>query len=114
MARELVMEEAAFKKETLEKTYQAGLTDVLNEFVDLQEVEEFTTFAAHVKELAADESTRMELEDVRNHCFCIRGKQTKSFNQKLDDKNVSRVSLPNTKPADTSDPVGLLFAKFSK
>lgn len=112
--RALLEELLAFKKETLEKTYQAELSDVLNEFIDLNEVDEFVEFANHVKDLAADESTRMELDEVRNHCFCIRGKQTKSFNQKLDDKNVSRVSLPDSKPVDTSDPVGLLFAKFSK
>lgn len=112
--RALLEELLAFKKEAMQKTYEAGLNDVLNEFADLQEVEEFVAFAQNVKELAADESTRMELDEVRNHCFCIRGKQTKSFNQKLSDEKVPRVSLPNSKPVDTSDPVGLLFAKFSK
>jgi len=112
--RALLEELLAFKKETMQKDYEAGLNDVLNEFADLHDVEEFVEFAKNAKELAADESTRMDLDDVRNHCFCIRGKQTKSFNQKLSDEKVSRVSLPNTKPVDTSDPVGLLFAKFSK
>ena len=112
--RALLEELLAFKKETMQKTYEAGLNDVLNEFADLQDVEEFAAFSQSVKELAADESTRMELDDVRNHCFCIRGKQTKSFNQKLSDEKVPHVSLPNCKPVDTSDPVGLLFAKFSK
>ena len=112
--RALLEDLLAFKKETLDKNYQEALTDVLGEFTDLNEVDEFVSFSQKVRELASDEETRMKIEDVRDRCFCIRGKQTKSFNQKLDDKNVSRVSLPNTSASDTSDPVGLLFAKFAK
>lgn len=112
--RALLEDLLAFKKETLTKNYRAALDDVLGEFTDLNEVDEFVEFSQKVKESAADEETRMKIEDVRDRCFCIRGKQTKSFNQKLDDKTVSRVSLPKTPAADTSDPVGLLFAKFAK
>ena len=112
--RALLEDLLAFKKETLTKNYREALDDVLGEFTDLNEVDEFVEFSQKVKESAADEETRMGIEDVRDRCFCIRGKQTKSFNQKLDDKNVSRVSLPKTPAADTSDSVGLLFAKFAK
>lgn len=112
--RALLEDLLAFKKETLDKNYQEALTDVLGEFTDLNEVDEFVEFSQKVRKLASDEETRMKIEDVRDRCFCIRGKQTKSFNQKLDDKNVPRVSLPNTSASDTSDPVGLLFAKFAK
>ena len=112
--RALLEELLAFKQETLAKDYQAKLTDLVSEFVDLKEIEEFVALIDKARELASEESTRMEMHEVLDRCFCIRGKQTKSFNQKLSDEKVPHVSLPNSKPVDTSDPVGLLFAKFSK
>lgn len=112
--RAMLDELIEFRNATMAKTYQDNLTDLLNEFADLKDVEEFATYTAKVKELAASEDTRLDLEDVRNHCFCIRGKQVKNFNEKLDDKKVPHVPVAPKATIGSDDPVGLLFNRFLK
>lgn len=112
--RSMLDELIEFRNATMAKTYQDNLTDLLNEFADLKDVEEFSAYTAQVQELAASEDTRLDLEVVRDHCFCIRGKQVKNFNEKLGDKKVPHVPVAPKATIGSDDPVGLLFNRFLK
>lgn len=112
--RAMLDELIEFRNATMAKTYQDNLTDLLNEFADLKDVEEFETYTAHVQELAVNEDTRVDLDEVRDHCFCIRGKQVKNFNEKLGDKKVPHVPVAPKATIGSDDPVGLLFNRFLK
>ena len=113
--RNLLDELLAFRENVMKKSYQDNLEDLLAEFADINDVEEFAEYANEVRGLAEDADTRVDLDVIRDHCFCIRGKQLKTFNKKLEDKKMPRVPLAATATAaDDGDPVGRLFEKFSK
>ena len=109
--RALLDDLIAFQENTLLKEYKDGLESVFEIFKDLEGTDDFEEYCTQVRSLAEDKENRPSLDVVREHCYALRGKRGQTFNQKLESKDVVRVSLPHAAPAADDDGVGRLFAK---
>lgn len=112
--RSMIDELIEFKESTLSKSYKDEICEIEKSFSDLKEVEEFASYISEAKLGIEDAEKRLDVTDIREHCFAIRGKLVKQFNEKLDDTKTPRVPLDFSKQTKTSSVYGELFGKYGK
>lgn len=108
-SRDLFKDLMDFKNARLEEDRKNTINEVLEDFHDLDEVEEFSA----LKEKAYEYE---DIESLKDKCFAIRGKQVKvAFSKKLDKAQSIKVPVTSTEAdADsTSEEYGDLFTRFS-
>lgn len=113
--RALLDELVAFRDEQIQKTYEESLQGLFAEFRDLDSVPEFKEYVDSTTKLSGDADARPALDVVREHCFSIRGKQVRPFNEKL--KTDAPARVPVAVPAASTEnhsAFGALFEKFAK
>lgn len=113
--RAMLDELVAFRDAALQKTYDESLDGLFAEFRDLEDVPEFKEYVNSTKQLSGDADTRLALDAVREHCFSIRGKQVRPFNEKLKESAPPRVPVAApASQAENHSAFGALFEKFAK
>jgi len=94
-----------FKKTRLEADHKNAVDDVLNEFEDIADSEEFKAFSENVYNIE-------DLDEIKTKCYAIRGKLTPVKFNKKEDKKTLKVPLTGSGKSDSK--YGELFAMYSK
>ena len=103
-SHKLFEELIAFKDERLKQDHTNAVDEVLSEFEDILESEEFSALSEHIYEIE-------NLEEIKNKCYAIRGKMVQIKFEKKDTKKTPKVPLAETAKVDK---YGGLFDMYSK